>query len=238
MKAILTKIIPSSVKRYLKEYKRKKFCSRKYKEDELNNPGEYYSINAFDYYKCIFIHIPKAAGISVNKALFGNYVGAHKSIKDYKKIYPSRTFNSYYKFTIVRNPWDRLYSAYTFLKKGGMNDFDYKFMLKELDTIDSFEQFVMEWLDEQTIYSYIHFIPQLNFLQDNEGYCPIDFIGRYENLNEDFAKIARRINSKTKLEHLNNTSRKITYKDVYTKEMILKVSILYKQDIDFFKYTY
>ena len=238
IKKIINKIIPNTLKNYIKEHKRRKDCAEKYVEHELNNPGDYYSLNAFDYYKCIFIHIPKAAGISVNKALFGNYVGAHRSVRDYKKIYPKATFDSYYKFSIVRNPWDRLYSAYTFLKKGGMNDYDYKFMLKELDTIVSFEQFVMEWLNDETIYSYIHFIPQLDFLQDEQGNCPLDFIGRFENLNEDFAEISKSINSKSKLKHLNNTSRKITYKDVYTEEMIIKVSNLYKQDIDFFNYSY
>lgn len=237
-KTTITKFLPKRIKGLIVEHNRIKKNSNEYKANELTNPGNYYSLNAFDYYKCIFVHVPKAAGISINKALFGNYVGSHKTIREYKKIYPKRTFDRYFKFTIVRNPWDRLHSAYTFLKKGGMNKFDYDFMKKELNHINSFEQFVMEWLNENTINSYVHFKPQLYFLLDEKGNCPLDFIARFENLNNDFITISKRINNKAQLKHLNNTSRQTHYKDIYTEEMIQKVGLVYKNDIEFFKYSY
>ena len=69
--SIYRKIV-KEVKRELFDFKRRRNDSKLYARDELNNPGEYYSIKAFDYYECVFIHIPKAAGISVSKTLFGN----------------------------------------------------------------------------------------------------------------------------------------------------------------------
>lgn len=78
-----------------------------------------YSLKPFDLYRCIFVHIPKAAGISMSRALFGNFAGNHKSVETYQRIFSKKEFNSYFKFTFVRNPWDRLFSAYIYLKRGG-----------------------------------------------------------------------------------------------------------------------
>lgn len=48
--------------------------------------NESYSYKPFDDNKAIFIHIPKCAGVSVNKALFGNLAGGHTTLEDYMHI--------------------------------------------------------------------------------------------------------------------------------------------------------
>jgi hypothetical protein len=67
------------------------------------------------------VHVPKTAGVAISLALFGNLAGEHASIRDYQTIYPKSVFERYVRFTFVRNPWDRLLSAFSFLKSGGMN---------------------------------------------------------------------------------------------------------------------
>ncbi|HMD42904.1 MAG TPA: sulfotransferase family 2 domain-containing protein [Candidatus Acidoferrum sp.] len=59
---------------------------------------------------------PKTAGKSVQK-FFGKNWHNHKDISRYAQQLEPRVFASYYKFTIVRNPWDRMSSDYNFQKK-------------------------------------------------------------------------------------------------------------------------
>ena len=87
-------------------------------------------MNISDKYKLIFFHLPKCAGKSVVNALDitnsdkTNLVsGLMQTIGlgfDYwywnQKIYPEK-WNTHIKFTIVRNPWDRMVSLYHFRKK-------------------------------------------------------------------------------------------------------------------------
>ena len=84
-------------------------------------------LSIFEEKKCIFFHIPKTAGISVSTALFGNVKWGHRNVAFYKSHFGEKFFNSLYKFSFVRNPYDRLYSAFTFLKNGGMNNQDLLF---------------------------------------------------------------------------------------------------------------
>lgn len=56
--------------------------------------------------------------------LFGNLGGAQLRIPHDQLIFSQREFEDYFKFTFVRNPWDRLLSAFLFLKKGGANKVD------------------------------------------------------------------------------------------------------------------
>ena len=77
-----------------------------------------FSLRGFDREKAIFVHIPKAAGTSIALSIFGELPYHYKAI-DYIVFFGRKTFNQYFKFAFVRNPWDRVYSAYTYLRKGG-----------------------------------------------------------------------------------------------------------------------
>jgi hypothetical protein len=205
----------------------------KYKKYELNNPGDYYSENPFAYYRCIFIHIPKSAGISVSKALFGSLGAGHRTIEYWQSKLTKRIYKTFFKFTIVRNPYDRLLSAYNFLKKGGIHKVDAEFASKNLIHFNSFEDFVMNYLNEETLYSHIHFYPQVYFLKNHKGIIDMDFIGKYENITEDFKFIADKLKITTKLdEHNTGEMHQDSFKTHYTTEMIKKINKLYNEDFD------
>ena len=83
---------------------------------------------------CIYIHIPKTGGMSIETILGADIKELHnKSIK-IKHGYPTdwnypKYWEKYYKFTFVRNPWDRVVSSYFYnlamaKKKINMNDHD------------------------------------------------------------------------------------------------------------------
>lgn len=221
---------------------RRSRSAEKYETYELNNPGSYGSVHCLDYYKCIFLHIPKTAGLAVSKTLFGSHGPSHLNYDWFVQNFGMQTVRAYYKFTFVRNPWDRLHSAYFFLKKGGINEENAMFAQQHLSHINSFEQFVMEWLDEESVDSYWHFIPQYKFItsSNNPDKIMADFVGRFEHLDTDFNIVANNLGLKdVKLKHVNSNSEKVsTYITDYTPEMIDKVAKLYQQDVKLLGYQF
>ena len=221
-----------------REFFRQKICALRYLLSEQKKEKDYYSTCCFDYYRCIFIHIPKCAGISVARALFGNNAGGHTSIMQYQRVFPEKTLDSYFKFTFVRNPYTRILSAYEYMKKGGRNEKDRQWAERFMH-FDSFEQFVLEGLPSFPIVNYLHFRPQVSFLTDDRGSIRVDFIGKFESLREDFDKIKHRINPRAELLHLNKgktLSSADEWTDYFTPAMIRTVNSIYKFDFEILGY--
>jgi hypothetical protein len=198
-----------------------------------------YSCRPFDEHRCIFVHIPKCAGISVFKSLFGNLSCGHKSLARYRIMYGPKEFQDYFKFTFVRNPWDRLVSAFFFLKKGGINDSNKKWGEENLARYPDFEAFVRQWVTRKNIRSHHHFRPQSDFICLEKGRAGVDFIGYYENLATDFSLICRKLKlNSTLLEANRNSARKQDYREYYTAETRRIVGEIYAEDIQLLGYTF
>lgn len=196
------------------------------------------SYKPFDDKKAIFVHIPKCAGISVNKALFGNLAGGHTTLEHYLNIYEPKNILSYFKFTIVRNPWDRVVSAYHFLQQGGMNQPDKTFYQQELAKFSNFEDFVKNWLRyPENLKKYHHFQTQSHYILDKHNKVPLDFIGYLENIDKDFAHICKKMNIKATLPN-SNQSKRNNYQDYYSNETRDIVAEVYKQDIELLGYDF
>jgi chondroitin 4-sulfotransferase 11 len=184
-------------------------------------------------YKCIFVHIPKCAGMSIDRAF--NYRHNHEC-HQHPHNYPEWKNPEYYKFTIVRNPYDRLVSAYSFLKTESQK----KKSLQDLIPLTkNFDIFLREYISKLYTYPvfksprYQHIRPQMYWMSD--GY---DFIGRFENIKTDFEIVCERIGlKKKKLKHRNKTKHR-HYIQYYTPETIKIVQRIYKEDLDFFGYTF
>lgn len=192
----------------------------------------------FDEKKCIFVHVPKCAGISVARSLFGCDGGLHATVRQYQVIFPYREFQEYFKFTFVRNPWDRVVSAYFFLKQGGMTELDRRFAERHLSPYSDFDSFVREGLGSGPVRGFFHFRSQLEYLKDRRGGIPIDFIGYFENIQEDFAGIAHRLGVEAELKKENVTHKRKPYTEYYTPETIEIVGNLYREDIEALGYTF
>jgi len=190
----------------------------------------------FDKYKCIFIHIPKTAGSSIGDALFGTDLTGHWTANTFKWTNPHK-FTSYFKFAFVRNPWDRVASSYHYLKMGGKTRSDATWALKNMAEFDSFEDFVLYGLHKNHILNWVHFRSQLEFIKDENDNIALDFLGRFENIAEDFEYINRKIGTKRPLPHRNNSDRP-PYTELYTPAMAKKVSIIYKEDIHQLNYCF
>lgn len=185
--------------------------------------------------QCIFIHIPKAAGTSISRTLFDKG-SRHIPYFEYEKA-NRKKFQRYFKFAFVRNPWDRLVSTYFFLKKGGLNEMDKVWAEKNLAEYDSFDSFVREWVTEENVWSWIHFKPQHYFICDDDMNIRIDYVGRMENLADDFKYITKKIDCDVKLEVINKSDHE-HYSRYYSDETRLIVENSYLQDIELFNYQF
>ena len=188
-----------------------------------------------DAHRCIFVHIPKTAGTSVARALF-KAESRHVRCVEYEKANP-RKFRQYFKFSFVRNPWDRLHSAYHFLKNGGSNEDDRAWAQTHLGRFGTFEQFVQEWVNPANVGSWVHFRPQLDFITDAEGRVAMDYLGRLENIDADFESISRSIGISASLPKLNRVDKE-PFTSAYTPEMIAIVRDAYMKDIEALGYTF
>lgn len=216
---------------------RRRFNTWRYRNFQRNRLSGRSSIAAFDYYKCIYVHIPKTGGISVNDALWGNPGGVHKNMEDYAKIFGRKTLDEYFTFTIVRNPWARLVSAWVFMKAGGQHARDARWAEKHLAGIDDFQIFVQEWVNESNIRKGIHFIPQVDFLK-LDGRISVDFIGKLENIRQDFETVKQRIGLPyAQLPHKNKSAHK-DFRDYYTAETRDLVAAVYREDIEQLGYSF
>ena len=186
--------------------------------------------------KCIFIHIPKAAGTSVLQALHGkdeHIQRDHCEIQAFKSA-SKPLYLSYFKFTFVRHPVDRIYSSYRYLLGGGnkMNNTKLSTILN--NNYSSFNDFIKNYLDQDRIRTEFLFRPQFTFFCD-ESYNPlVDFIGRYETINDDFDFVRDKLN-------LNRGLPKVNVSEVKEKvsldgEATDKIFELYRKDFEILNY--
>lgn len=179
---------------------------------------------------CVFFHIPKTGGISVSNALFKGVSWGHRNVEYYQKVLGIKRFDESFKFTFVRNPYDRLWSAFHFLKKGGLNDIDRHFSQKELSNYD-FDSFVSDGLKQEKILGWVHFKPQHSFVCDKDGILCVDYVGRLETMKKSYKEVCEILGSDIPLGH-HNKSQKPPFKISDKNKAIIKS--VYKKDFDLF----
>lgn len=226
------------LKNWIKKYKKilkDKLAIHDIKK-ELKNPNSL--VYTFQKTKSIFVHVPKTAGLSLIYAVYGDKVElyGHKRIIQYQKVFSH--FDQFYKFTVVRNPWDRLYSAYRFLQNNGLNEHDINAREQHLKHISSFEEFVLTWLNENTMWDIIHFFPQHHFLCSEEGELLINQFIKFEDIAAGNIELSSYFNRKIDLPHINKTTESKEYINHYSEAMKEKVQEIYRKDIELFNYKF
>lgn len=182
--------------------------------------------------KCIYIHIPKTAGTSIEQFLKDNgknsidYLGVrnnrslhHLLAIELRKELPF-LFKKYYKFSLVRNPYDRLLSEYYWTPIPGVG---YKSGQSKADFITYVSNVVNKKLYFDNIYN-DHFIPQVDFLYSGKNLL-VDQIFRYEDLDWVVQYLKKKLNINNDLPYLNkskNSIKKIEWNEKQ-KERIYKI---------------
>lgn len=183
----------------------------------------------------VFIHIPKAAGVSVNKAIYGKPLG-HFYAKDIKKMFP-KTFKNIFTFSVVRHPIDRLYSAYTFSKQGktefmGMQKSNYYVNHPDFK---SFETFVNNWLVRKKLSKLDGvFRPQYLYLFDQEDRLVVDKFYKLEKIESHYNEISNKIGRPFTMSHDNKSDKEEIDMNPELKQLIYK---LYKKDFELLGYS-
>jgi hypothetical protein len=207
--------------------------------------GEDHTYRPFDEHKCIFIHVPKCAGISVSTSLFGNLSGGHVPIRTYSLIFNRLEFDTYFKFAFVRNPWDRVASGYFYLRGGAALPAisAHPGLLERVRTISrtypDFDSFVNGWINKDNINDVFLFAPQYSYLCMNNKKPRVDFIGYFENLHDDYAYIKQQLGVGSDLLLLNRSRPSETsFVDLYSDATRRIVEEVYRDDIELFGYSF
>ncbi|EHE2525060.1 sulfotransferase family protein [Campylobacter jejuni] len=192
-----------------------------------------------DKYGCIFIHVPKVAGTSIERVVFetDKWLVGHVRALDYINQDKNK-FESYFSFAFVRNPFDRMVSAFHYLKKGGGNDYDKNWANENLKDFDTFEQFVLALQNKNVkdkILSWQHFTPQYKFICDENKNILVNFIGKLENINNDFKIVKNELNFDRNLIHSNSSKHEI-FSNYYNEKTYNIIAELYKEDFALFDY--
>lgn len=162
----------------------------------------------FDETRSIFIHIPKTAGTSIGKTLYGCHVG-HRPWRYYWKINPQK-FDSYFKFAVIRDPISRFASAFNFLKTGGYGTWDHEFAEKVLKPFSNANELALALMDgefQRELFCWEHFRRQADYITDDHGDSTMNLVIRFDRLNEGFGHIAKKLKSDVgSLPHLMKTA--------------------------------
>jgi Sulfotransferase family len=196
------------------------------------------------FQKCfLFVHIPKTAGNSIQTILrhysedeivtlradqdgierFGlrnpNYkIKKHSTLAEYRAALGEARFRDLYKFTCVRNPWDRMVSYYfgtTLVQAWDRKEFK-KLILKAVSVTDYLR------LDKG----------------ESDPFGNVDYVMRFENLTDDFRTVSAKLGiPATRLPQYNRSNREhySKYYDTELRELIRK---RFAPEIDRFGYAF
>jgi hypothetical protein len=190
----------------------------------------------------VFVHIPKAAGTSINHALYGRFMG-HPRACEIRK-WGSRTLNALPSFAVTRNPWDRLVSAYRFVKRGRGIGGAYQAAINYADQyncpeFESFPLFVREWLSVKDVSKLDGiFQPQSLFVCDRNGKILVDHVGSLDNLNSTEEFIRSHLPSMPGIGFSNSSGDRVDYRAFYTGDLADIVARVYADDIELFGYRF
>lgn len=209
----------------------------------------------FHAHRCIFVHIPRTGGTSVENLLWPGSAATRREsdlwmgfVDEHHNKYQTDglqhlfathiraevgadVFSRYFKFTIVRNPWDKAVSQFMFMNKNKREKLRNFVGMRQGD---SFKRY----LELAARTTHVHWEPQVKFLRDSNGEWLVDYIGRYENFSGSVSHVLRSVGlDATAIPHENRSNRG-PYQDYYDDESREMVAQLYADDIEAFSYHY
>lgn len=141
------------------------------------------------------------------------------------------SFASFFKFSMVRNPWARAVSLY-FRKEGER-------VSKKMD----FESFCEQhfYASDTCVHPTLQ-QNQIDWLVDDNGQCVMDYVGKLETIEEAVREVHERTNGRMKLaaQHSNRNpdSRANSYRDVHSARTKKIIYQRFERDIEHFKYLF
>jgi hypothetical protein len=198
----------------------------------------------------LFVHVYKTAGNSIVRALephacrpgswrwanLWQNLGAsreiraaallpkHAPVREIQQALRPEIWSGLFKFAFVRNPWDWQVSLYHYVLAHPENETHAKAI-----ELGSFEAYI-RWRAGQVR-------TQTEILRDCNGQIGVDFLGKVEQIEQDFARICERLDLKLHLPHTNRSDHR-PYTEYYTPATRDLVGQLYEIDCRNFGYTF
>jgi hypothetical protein len=211
-------------------------------------------------HKFIFVHIPKTAGTALKEYLFAYandddiYIRSqrdaarstsrwhfallkHSNIMQIRETIGDRRFSAFFKFSIVRNPFERTVSTFLFLKHNFRNWKNSAAM----DQFDSLQDFVNSPLFRRPGPGRI-FEPQKCWLTDAQGVLCVDYVARMESLTSDIAIILKQLGLPAPETPIPQQNRSKGYRlslisELSSGAVIDSIRSRYAKDFELFKYA-
>jgi len=195
--------------------------------------------------KFVFIHIPRTGGTSIRKCI-GHFneipIWLHKSklgkqtdqrlekhVKAHTLFSVIGSYNDYFKFGFVRNPWDWMLSIYLLIKKDKADP------RNKMANQVNFKEFVKIFYEyDPKVYPARD--GQYSYLYSSNRQL-VDFIGRFERLKQDFEKVCSKIGITANLPRINSTTHD-HYRNYYDRYSRLLVAEMFSKDIEVFRYKF
>lgn len=177
-----------------------------------------------------FVHINKTGGSSIEVAL--RIPHQHKTALELRRQVGERRWSDRFSFTIVRNPWDKVVSHYYYRVTTNQTRLG--------DEPVGFNEWVQRTYGEKDPRYYDNpkmFLPQLEWITDEYGRIIVDYVGRFEHLEDEFRRICQIIGCTAELPHLKRSSRG-DYRALYTAESVDIVCRWFIKDIETFGYEF
>jgi chondroitin 4-sulfotransferase 11 len=179
----------------------------------------------------IFVHINKTGGSSVETALGLPF--QHRTAAELRAYLGERRWRERFSFAFVRNPWDKVASHYAYRVKTNQTGLGDRHL--------TFSEWVrIAYGDRDPLY---HdqpkmFMPQLEWVANDKGEIQVDYVGRFEQLADDFAEVCRRTGRVgLELPHLKRSGL-ADYRARYDDASAEIVARRFAVDIDRFGYTF
>ena len=172
----------------------------------------------------IHIHVPKTGGTSFEKTgcIAMPYI-RHKTLYDCKKILENdeRTLDDFFKFGFVRNPYHRIASGVLNHPMRGQDVANFSHFIKENQNM------LHEWVVTKPMHTFLEI----------DGKMGVDFVGRFENIKNDWAEVCRRLGKDPYLPHANAGRKHPPYDELYDDESRAIIAEHCKRDFEIFGYT-
>jgi hypothetical protein len=211
-----------------------------------------------------FVHVPKTGGHSlltdsaaalggVESAIEGEnfvtyrviqrpsltftYIGHNSAPADYMTIARYKRQHPHcFAFAFVRNPYDRLVSAFHYLNKGGLNESDRRDRFQYVREYQgNFRLFVLHAFagpEPPRIFRQVHMRPQVDWLCDESGRVMVDYLGRFESIESAYVDLGRRFGVTLPVPSHENKSQHRRYETYYDEKLRSVVARAYRADFE------
>ena len=156
----------------------------------------------------------------------------HITLRQARPHLPEAVRRTYFKFAFVRNPYDRYVSACAMLntRNTGYAGNETAVMKRTLTGLKGA-------VDVADFRKLTLVRPQAGLLMDEDGRIGMDFIGRYEHLQDSFVEVCRRIGIPEQRLAVVNATPHRPWEDYYDDELRRLVTRFYRRDFEMLGYA-